>query len=163
MSSPAQVQSAYRLVQPTPEQSLASRRARTQSSSENLVTVKSKRTLLDPVKARSQRRRKCSGHPHAPSGLTFHDQIANRNLRRGSRLLFGNARICGFVGFGSESRPNVKNVRLVCDDYGRCWRTEPAYGPDYRYDPYYRYGYPPLTKWERKGSCPPGQAKKGNC
>ncbi len=51
----------------------------------------------------------------------------------------------------------VKNIGLVCDEYGRCWRTGPAYGWDYR------YGYRPPTKWERKGFCPPGQAKKGNC
>jgi hypothetical protein len=45
-----------------------------------------------------------------------------------------------------------------------------GYGPGYRRryeEPYYNryyYGYRrPPTKWEQKGFCPPGQAKKGNC
>jgi len=41
-------------------------------------------------------------------------------------------------------------VGFVCNEYGRCWQTGP-------------YGYRPPTKWEQKGFCPPGQAKKGNC
>ncbi len=47
----------------------------------------------------------------------------------------------------------------------RCRPMEGGYGPGYgrRYgEPYYGYLRPP-TKWERKGFCPPGQHKKGNC
>lgn len=51
----------------------------------------------------------------------------------------------------------LETIRLRCDEFGRC----------YRFDPYQEYGYgsrfQPPTKWERKGFCPPGQAKKGNC
>ena len=47
---------------------------------------------------------------------------------------------------------DIENARLVCDEFGRCWQTRSA--PS---------GYRPLTKWERKGFCPPGQRKKGNC
>ena len=45
----------------------------------------------------------------------------------------------------------VESARLVCDEFGRC--TFFADG----------YGFSPPSKWERKGYCPPGQAKKGNC
>ncbi len=69
---------------------------------------------------------------------------------------------------------SAETVRLVCDEFGRCWQTESAYpyvprgsSRDYRYDPYSDYGYGPrsrpLSKWEQKGFCPPGQRKKGNC
>jgi hypothetical protein len=34
---------------------------------------------------------------------------------------------------------------------------------DYEYNPCSGYQYRPPTKWEQKGFCPPGQAKKGNC
>jgi hypothetical protein len=67
-------------------------------------------------------------------------------------------------------------ARVVCDAWGRCWeqpsysyysrpRYEYDYGDDYDeddYDDYYSRPRPP-TKWERKGFCPPGQRKKGNC
>jgi hypothetical protein len=43
--------------------------------------------------------------------------------------------------------------------YTAPWVAAPA--PRHLYD--YQYGYPPPTKWEQKGFCPPGQAKKGNC
>lgn len=60
----------------------------------------------------------------------------------------------------------IEPVRTVCDQWGRCWE-QPDYGywPRYGYDdPYGEGGYRrPPTKWERKGFCPPGQAKKGNC
>jgi hypothetical protein len=65
----------------------------------------------------------------------------------------------------------VEPARLVCDGWGECWEE-----PDRRYyaRPRYRYddddadsGYQrarrPPTKWQRKGFCPPGQHKKGNC
>ncbi len=58
-------------------------------------------------------------------------------------------------------------VRLVCDEFRRCWRTGPEYiEPPSR--PLRSYGYDdgyrrPPTKWEQKGFCPPGQHKKGNC
>jgi hypothetical protein len=52
----------------------------------------------------------------------------------------------------------------------RCRPMDGGYGPGYRRryeEPYYNryyYGYRrPPTKWEQKGFCPPGQAKKGNC
>lgn len=57
---------------------------------------------------------------------------------------------------------SVENVRLVCDEFGRCWQSGIPV-PDYRYNPYPRYEIRPPTKWEQKGFCPPGQAKKGNC
>ena len=70
----------------------------------------------------------------------------------------------------------VQNTRLVCDEFARCWQSQSApYGPRvsqpyvyYDRDPAYRYsgyasGVRPPTKWERKGFCPPGQRKKGNC
>lgn len=66
------------------------------------------------------------------------------------------------LGSALSAGDPVKNIGLVCDEYGRCWQTGPTYGPGY-YGPYHRYGYRPPTKWERKGFCPPGQAKKGNC
>jgi hypothetical protein len=65
----------------------------------------------------------------------------------------------------------VELARMVCDEWDRCW-DEPDYGyyarPRYRYDygeAYGGYDPPPRppTKWERKGFCPPGQHKKGNC
>src|SRR5262245_30311665 len=48
----------------------------------------------------------------------------------------------------------AKKARIVCE-YGRCWQADAGYD--------YQYGYRPPTKWEQKGFCPPGQAKKGNC
>ena len=58
----------------------------------------------------------------------------------------------------------VENARLVCDEFGRCWQTRSALYSAYRYSEYgYGSGYRPLTKWERKGFCPPGKRKKGNC
>ena len=58
---------------------------------------------------------------------------------------------------------SLENARLVCNEFGRCWQAQSA---PYAY-PYSGYGYGsdyrPLTKWERKGFCPPGQRKKGNC
>jgi hypothetical protein len=58
---------------------------------------------------------------------------------------------------------SIENARLVCDEFGRCWQSQPApYASRYPYSGL-GYGYRPLTKWERKGFCPPGQRKKGNC
>jgi hypothetical protein len=61
----------------------------------------------------------------------------------------------------------VEPIRLVCDEFRRCWRTGPEYNePLYRRSQSYGYddGYRlPPTKWEQKGFCPPGQHKKGNC
>jgi hypothetical protein len=62
----------------------------------------------------------------------------------------------------------AEQVRTVCDQWGRCW-NQPDYGYRRSYGDGYGYGYDdpyrrrPPTKWERKGFCPPGQAKKGNC
>jgi|SoimicMinimDraft_2_1059730.scaffolds.fasta_scaffold11323_1 hypothetical protein len=69
---------------------------------------------------------------------------------------------------------SVDKARLVCDEFARCWQSQPEpYGPRtsrrYIYNQVYPYsGYgsvarAPTTKWERKGFCPPGQRKKGNC
>jgi hypothetical protein len=67
----------------------------------------------------------------------------------------------------------LQNTRLVCDEFARCWQSQPApYGPrvsqpyvHYNRYPYsgYASGVRPPSKWERKGFCPPGQRKKGNC
>jgi hypothetical protein len=58
---------------------------------------------------------------------------------------------------------SVENARLVCDEFGRCWQSQSApYASRFPYSGY-GYGYRPPTKWERKGFCPPGQRKKGNC
>ena len=55
----------------------------------------------------------------------------------------------------ADTAPAIaKKARLVCE-YGRRWQTGAGYD--------YQYGYQPPTKWEQKGFCPPGQAKKGNC
>src|SRR5262249_36711929 len=65
----------------------------------------------------------------------------------------------------TNMNPNrsVENARLVCDEFGRCWQSQSApYASRYSYSGY-GYGYRPQTKWERKGFCPPGQRKKGNC
>ena len=69
--------------------------------------------------------------------------------------------------FGARTVMNhdwpVQNTRLVCDEFARCWQSQSApYASRYPYSGY-GYGYRPLTKWERKGFCPPGQRKKGNC
>ena len=68
---------------------------------------------------------------------------------------------------------SIEKARLVCDEFARCWQSQPApYGPRtsqrYIYNQVYPYsGYGSVarapTKWERKGFCPPGQRKKGNC
>jgi len=55
----------------------------------------------------------------------------------------------------ADTAPAIaKKARVVCD-YAGCWQAGPGYE--------YQYGYRPPTKWEQKGFCPPGQAKKGNC
>ena len=56
--------------------------------------------------------------------------------------------------FADMARAIAKKACLVCE-YDRCWQTGAGWG--------YPYGYRALTKWEQKGFCPPGQAKKGNC
>ena len=58
------------------------------------------------------------------------------------------------ICFADTAPAIAKKARLVCE-YGRCWQSGAGYD--------YQYGYPPPTKWEEKGFCPPGQAKKGNC
>jgi hypothetical protein len=54
----------------------------------------------------------------------------------------------------------------ACDEWGECWE-QPDYRDSYEYDGRYpRHELVPQrppTKWERKGFCPPGQHKKGNC
>lgn len=70
----------------------------------------------------------------------------------------------------------VENVRLACDEFGRCWEAGYSYSmpgppPRYGYGPrsaYEAYGYEygprrSPSKWDQKGFCPPGQHKKGNC
>lgn len=64
--------------------------------------------------------------------------------------------------------PSVEKAQLVCDEFARCWQSQPRTSRPYIYNQAYPYsGYGsvvrPPTKWERKGFCPPGQRKKGNC
>ena len=66
-----------------------------------------------------------------------------------------------------EPTSAVQLAYTACNQWGECWEQ-----PDYRSgDGYEDYWHPrqelypqrPPTKWERKGFCPPGQHKKGNC
>ncbi len=67
-----------------------------------------------------------------------------------------------------SAMPEAADARDGCGPgyYYNGYRCRPVgYGPGWglRYEePYHGYRRPP-TKWERKGFCPPGQAKKGNC
>ena len=71
------------------------------------------------------------------------------------------------------STASINKVRWMCDEWGRCWdqpeynqRQPSRYGYGYGAGgPYGRYYQPERlpSKWERKGFCPPGQRKKGNC
>jgi hypothetical protein len=45
----------------------------------------------------------------------------------------------GNLGNAATTGSDVQDVRLVCNRWGRCWRTGRYYGPRYR--PYYGYGY----------------------
>lgn len=48
----------------------------------------------------------------------------------------------GDLGAAAASGNDIQNVRLVCNRWGRCWRTGRYYAPRY-YRPYgYGYGYP---------------------
>ena len=90
------------------------------------------------------------------------------------KAFFGTAILLCLVSTPSSAMPftaqtvliadrSVENARLVCDEIGRCWQRQSApYASRYPYSGY-GYGYRPLTKWEQKGFCPPGQRKKGNC
>jgi hypothetical protein len=91
-----------------------------------------------------------------------------------SRAILSAAILVWFVSTPSSAMPfsaqtfmnadrSVENARLVCDEFGRCWQRQST--PRASGYPYsgYGYGYRPLTKWEQKGFCPPGQRKKGNC
>jgi len=60
--------------------------------------------------------------------------------------------VAAIMCFADTAPAIAKKARLVCE-YGRCWQTGAGYD--------YQYGYRPPTKWELKGFCPPGQAKKG--
>src|SRR6516225_12442366 len=60
--------------------------------------------------------------------------------------------VAAIVCFADTAPAIEKKARLVCD-YAGCWQAGPGYE--------YPYGYRPPTKWEQKGFCPPGQAKKG--
>ncbi len=94
-------------------------------------------------------------------------------MRIGTLLGCAAAALCAVAPAGATPRiaplaaSTVELARLVCDEWDECWE-EPEYGydarPRYRYDGdgYQRARRPP-TKWERKGFCPPGQHKKGNC
>ena len=62
--------------------------------------------------------------------------------------------VAAIICFVDTAPAIAKKARIVCE-YGRCWQTGAGYD--------YQYGYRPPTKWEQKGFCPPGQAKKGNC
>jgi hypothetical protein len=76
-------------------------------------------------------------------------------IRRASSLLGGFDQGTTTVRLQFMPAPAIaKKARIVCE-YGRCWQADAGYD--------YQYGYRPPTKWEQKGFCPPGQAKKGNC
>jgi len=92
------------------------------------------------------------------------------------RAILSAATLVWFVSTPSSAMPfsaqtvmngnlSVENARLVCDEFGRCWQSQSApYASRYPYSGYgYGSAYRPPTKWERKGLCPPGQRKKGNC
>jgi hypothetical protein len=78
-----------------------------------------------------------------------------------------------FAVAAMSAMPQAADARDGCGPgyYYNGYRCRPmgaGYGRGYgrRYEePYYeRYGYRrPPSKWEQKGYCPPGQAKKGNC
>ncbi len=75
-----------------------------------------------------------------------------------SRFMAAMLRTAAFMGaivcVAGATPAIAKKARVVCE-YGRCWQTDAGWG--------YPHGYRPPTKWEQKGFCPPGQAKKGNC
>ena len=50
---------------------------------------------------------------------------------------------------------SFQTIQLTCDEFGRCWSSSSRYG--------YGSRLGPPSKWERKGFCPPGHAKKGDC
>ena len=62
--------------------------------------------------------------------------------------------VAAIMCFAHTAPAIAKKARLVCE-YGSCWQAGAGYD--------YEYGYRPPTKWEQKGFCPPGLAKKGNC
>lgn len=54
-----------------------------------------------------------------------------------------------FVGGAAQSTtaPGIEQVRLVCDAWGRCWRTRPRY-----YAPRFYYGRPMYRRgWGYRG------------
>lgn len=59
------------------------------------------------------------------------------------------------AGSAQTTAPNVEKARIVCNAWGRCWRTGPRfYGPRYYrpryYRPrYYRRHWGPRRHWRR--------------
>jgi hypothetical protein len=54
----------------------------------------------------------------------------------------------------SDVASNIDQVRLVCDEFGRCFRTRGyGYGPRYGYAPRYGYGrgFDPHRDWDHHG------------
>jgi hypothetical protein len=70
-------------------------------------------------------------------------------LAIGAGALFGTAATAAPLSNGLTTLPDngIENVRLVCDEYGRCYRTrggrrvviEQEYGDSYNYAPRERY------------------------
>jgi hypothetical protein len=70
------------------------------------------------------------------------------------KILFAAATATGLIALGVTAASALpadrgisgvsvshEQVHLVCDEFGRCWRTGPRYRYGYRYAPRYRYGY----------------------
>lgn len=70
------------------------------------------------------------------------------------KILFAAAAATGLIALGvtaasalpadrgiSGASVSHQQVHLVCDEFGRCWRTRPRYRHGYHYVPRYRYGY----------------------
>jgi hypothetical protein len=66
-----------------------------------------------------------------------------------------------------EPASSMQLAYTACNEWGECWEQQDYRdGGGYDGDWYPRndsYPQRPPTKWERKGFCPPGQHKKGNC
>jgi hypothetical protein len=94
------------------------------------------------------------GNPGLDVGLIRGTTTVDRSSRFMVVILRTAVCVAALMCFADTALAIAKKARLVCE-YGRCWQTGAGYD--------YQYGYRPPTKWELKGFCPPGQAKKGNC
>jgi hypothetical protein len=85
-------------------------------------------------------------------GLDAEPQRSDHSLR--FMMILRTAVCVAAIMCVADTAPAIAKKARFCE-YGRCWQTGAEYD--------YQYGYRPPTKWEQKGFCPPGQAKKGNC